>query len=81
MSPDNCMKVAQKLYEGGHITYMRTDSLIMSDEALNSIRDVIIKEYGDKYYTRKQYASKSKNAQEAHGNVVLLILKRILYLD
>ena len=66
MSPDNCMKVAQKLYEGGHITYMRTDSLIMSDEALNAIRDIITKDYGEKYYARKQYASKSKNAQEAH---------------
>jgi DNA topoisomerase I len=66
MSPDNCMKVAQKLYEGGHITYMRTDSLIMSDEALNSIRDIITKDYGEKYYARKQYSSKSKNAQEAH---------------
>ena len=66
MSPDNCMKVAQKLYEGGHITYMRTDSLMMSDEALNAIRDLIIKQFGEKYYKRKQYSSKSKNAQEAH---------------
>jgi len=60
------MQIAQKLYEGGHITYMRTDCSILSDEAHTKIKDFISNQYGNEYYTYKQYTSKSANAQEAH---------------
>ena len=60
------MQVAQKLYAGGHITYMRTDCSILSDEAHTKIKDFISNQYGNEYYTYKQYTSKSANAQEAH---------------
>jgi DNA topoisomerase-1 len=60
------MQVAQKLYEGGHITYMRTDCTVLSDEAHAKIKDFVTTQYGDQYYTWKQYTSKSANAQEAH---------------
>jgi DNA topoisomerase-1 len=60
------MQVAQKLYEGGHITYMRTDCTVLSDEAHGKIKDFVTTQYGDQYYTWKQYTSKSANAQEAH---------------
>lgn len=60
------MSIAQKLYEGGHITYMRTDSTSLSDEALKACQDYIVKNYGKKYHNKKNYVSKSKNAQEAH---------------
>lgn len=66
MSPDTCMKCAQKLYEAGHITYMRTDSLMLSDDALKDIQKFVINEYGDKYHKETKYFKKSKNAQEAH---------------
>jgi DNA topoisomerase-1 len=60
------MSIAQKLYEAGHITYMRTDSTSLSDEALNACETYIVKNYGKKYHNKKNYVSKSKNAQEAH---------------
>ncbi len=60
------MQVAQKLYEGGHITYMRTDCTVLSDEAHAKIKDFVTTQYGGQYYTWKQYTSKSANAQEAH---------------
>jgi DNA topoisomerase-1 len=60
------MSVAQKLYENGLITYMRTDSVALSDQALGALKGRITKEYGDKYYQFRKYAQKSKNAQEAH---------------
>lgn len=66
MSPDTCMKCAQKLYETGHITYMRTDSLMLSDDALKDIKKFIVDEYGEKYHKETKYTKKSKNAQEAH---------------
>jgi DNA topoisomerase I len=66
MSPDTCMRCAQKLYEAGHITYMRTDSLMLSDDALNDIKTFVTDNYGEKYYKRTQYTKKGKNAQEAH---------------
>ncbi|HNA38481.1 MAG TPA: type I DNA topoisomerase [Chitinophagales bacterium] len=65
-SVSRTMSVAQKLYESGKITYMRTDSPNLSDLALNSIQSYITKEYGKEYSNRKQYASKHSNAQEAH---------------
>lgn len=60
------MVVAQKLYESGHITYMRTDSLNLSDEALGSIAAEIKRTLGDKYLHTRQYHTHSKGAQEAH---------------
>ncbi len=60
------MSAAQKLYESGYISYMRTDSTKLSDEAQAAILAQINKEFGDKYAQPRQYASKSANAQEAH---------------
>ena len=60
------MTIAQKLYEKGHITYMRTDSNNLSDEALKSCENYIINQFGKDYHNKKKYDSKSKNAQEAH---------------
>lgn len=62
------MRLAQTLYEAGHITYMRTDSTNLSGEALNMARGFIKSEFGDKYLPEKPnfYSSSNKNAQEAH---------------
>ncbi len=60
------MSVAQKLYESGHITYMRTDSTNLSDLALNAAKKKIITSYGDKYVKIRHYKTKVKGAQEAH---------------
>lgn len=60
------MRLAQSLYEGGHITYMRTDSVNLSKLALGTIAKVIKDKYGDEYHQSRQYATKSKGAQEAH---------------
>ncbi len=60
------MLVAQKLYEAGKITYMRTDSVNLSKLALDAAKAMITKEYGKDYSNPKQYKTKSANAQEAH---------------
>ncbi|NLT31649.1 MAG: type I DNA topoisomerase, partial [Propionibacterium sp.] len=62
------MSVAQDLYEGGFITYMRTDSVNLAASAINDIRSSVRKLYGDDYLPEKPrfYSSKVKNAQEAH---------------
>lgn len=60
------MRIAQKLYEAGYITYMRTDSVNLSSLALNTAKEVILKEFGEKFYKKRVYKTKSKNAQEAH---------------
>ncbi|MFC2175365.1 type I DNA topoisomerase [Bacteroidota bacterium] len=60
------MKLAQDLYEEGKITYMRTDSVNLSELALNSAKDAIGKFYGNEYSKTRTYKSKSKGAQEAH---------------
>ncbi len=65
-NPDKTMKVAQQLYEKGYITYMRTDSPNLSNEALFKIKDYVIETYGQEFYKYKQYKSKSNSAQEAH---------------
>ena len=64
----NTMRIAQRLYEAGFITYMRTDSTHLSGEALNAARSDIDRLYGKEYLPSKpiQYATKVKNAQEAH---------------
>ena len=60
------MAVAQKLYEAGKITYMRTDSTNLSNLALVKSREMIISEFGEKYSKTRQFKTKSKGAQEAH---------------
>ncbi len=60
------MMIAQKLYEAGKITYMRTDSVNLSELAINSAKEVIEKEFGKEYSQPRQFKTKSKNAQEAH---------------
>ncbi|MES2113379.1 MAG: type I DNA topoisomerase [Bacteroidota bacterium] len=65
-SVSRTMQVAQKLYEAGHITYMRTDSVNLSDLALNTAAAEITSAYGDKYHQRRTYKTKSASAQEAH---------------
>ena len=57
---------AQRLYEQGFITYMRTDSVNLSETALQQIADEIVKSYGDKYLHTRRYKSKKSNTQEAH---------------
>ncbi len=60
------MTVAQRLYEAGKISYMRTDSTNLSEEALEKARQQITKEYGDDYYNKRIFKTKSESAQEAH---------------
>ena len=60
------MSVAQRLYENGHITYMRTDSVNLSSLCINTTREEIVSTLGDKYLHIRQYPNKSKGAQEAH---------------
>jgi len=60
------MSVAQRLYESGKITYMRTDSVNLSKSALAGARDLIEKEYGNEYSRTRNFSTKSKGAQEAH---------------
>lgn len=60
------MLLAQKLYENGHITYMRTDSVNLSDTAMEDIRKNIVSAYGDRYYKPRRYKNKNESAQEAH---------------
>ena len=63
------MQTAQKLYEAGHITYMRTDSVTLSETALNSIHSTISSKYGSEYSQRRSFSNKSRNAQQAHEAV------------
>lgn len=60
------MRIAQRLYEEGYITYMRTDSVNLSQEAINSAKDFIEKEFGGAYSSPRNYTTKSSSAQEAH---------------
>ncbi len=60
------MRVAQRLYEEGYITYMRTDSVNLSQDAINGAKAHIISEYGEKYSKPRNYTTKSSSAQEAH---------------
>src|SRR3954469_637217 len=65
-SVSRTMSVAQKLYESGHITYMRTDSVNLSDTALDAAAKEITSAYGEKYHQHRKYKTKSAGAQEAH---------------
>jgi DNA topoisomerase-1 len=68
-SPSRTMRAAQKLYEAGHITYMRTDSVNLSEDAVMKMLAVIEKQFGKEYAEKHVYKTKSKNAQEAHEAV------------
>lgn len=65
-APRRTMQIAQKLYEKGLITYMRTDSTNLSKDFLTAANTYLLKEYGDKYTKWTEYKTKNKNAQEAH---------------
>ena len=60
------MLIAQKLYEAGYITYMRTDSVNLSDTALADISKTIVNNYGERYHKQRRYKNKNESAQEAH---------------
>jgi DNA topoisomerase-1 len=68
MGARQTMNAAQRLYEAGHITYMRTDGIDMAPEAVMAARDTIKSRYGDEYVPQspRMYKNKAKNAQEAH---------------
>ena len=68
LSSSQVMRIAQGLYERGFITYMRTDNVILSDDALSETRSIIGATYGDAFLSEqpRRHTSKSKNAQEAH---------------
>ena len=66
ITPSICMKIAQKLYESGKITYMRTDSLSLAPDILNSIENFITNKYGSVYSNKRQYKTQNETAQEAH---------------
>ena len=65
-SVNQTMRVAQTLYESGHITYMRTDSLNLSTLAIGTAKETITENYGEKYSKTRQFHTSSKGAQEAH---------------
>lgn len=82
MSPKVCMSVAQKLYEAGTITYMRTDSLMLSDKILKDCENYIKTTYGAEYHKRTIYnKKKSKGAQEAHEACRPVDIKKLSVLD
>ncbi|MFZ4568493.1 MAG: type I DNA topoisomerase [Bacteroidota bacterium] len=66
LSIDRTMRIAQQLYEAGHITYMRTDSVNLSESAISLAMNEISNEFGDSYALARHYTNKSSNAQEAH---------------
>ncbi len=65
-SVSKTMLLAQKLYESGKITYMRTDSINLSDTALDDIRNQVTKAYGSEYHQPRKFKNKNESAQEAH---------------
>lgn len=74
-SVSQTMSVAQRLYEAGKITYMRTDSVNLSSLAINTAKSTIVNTLGEKYHKPRQFKTKSKGAQEAHEAI------RPTYLD
>ncbi len=65
-SVSQTMTLAQRLYEAGKITYMRTDSVTLSETAINAVKEEIISSYGSEFANPRQFVTKSKSAQEAH---------------
>jgi DNA topoisomerase IA len=68
MTAKRAMQAAQRLYENGYITYMRTDSISLSAQAIQAARELVTREYGAEYLpsTPRTWTGKSRNAQEAH---------------
>lgn len=66
ISPKECMSICQKLYEAGHITYMRTDSYLLSDKFKQDCNKYITDEFGPRYYNNQHTSSDKKNSQQAH---------------
>lgn len=60
------MTLAQRLYESGHITYMRTDSTLLSGQAIKAAEDYVTSNYGKNYHQQRQFKTKNESAQEAH---------------
>ncbi len=75
-TPSRTMGIAQKLYEAGHITYMRTDSTNLGQQALDQIGATIEKNYGKQYLSFRKFTTKSKNAQEAHEAIRPSVFKK-----
>jgi len=65
-SVSKTMLLAQKLYENGHITYMRTDSVNLSETAVDNVHNAVTSQFGEKYYQFRKYQNKNESAQEAH---------------
>ena len=76
-SVSKTMRIAQSLYENGHITYMRTDSVNLSALALATCKEVITEQYGAEYLHTRQYRTKSKGAQEAHEAIRPAYMSRL----
>jgi DNA topoisomerase-1 len=66
MSPQRCMEIAQNLFSTGKISYHRTDSITLSEDALNAAENVINEKFGKEYSNKKQFVSKNKSAEGAH---------------
>ena len=81
MTPKATMMAAQKLYEAGYITYMRTDSTILSEDALSMIKDHVEENYGEEYFKERQYKTKNANSQEAHEAIRPCLIDRTLAED
>lgn len=80
-SVSRTMSVAQRLYEAGYITYMRTDSVNLSDDALANLASVIKGKYGDQYLSVRKYKTKNKSAQEAHEAIRPTYAEKKVILD
>ncbi len=65
-APSRTMGIAQRLYEAGLITYMRTDSITLSGAAISQIKSAVAQKFGENYFEARTFRAKSKNAQEAH---------------
>jgi DNA topoisomerase I len=76
-SVSQTMMVAQQLYEAGYITYMRTDSVHLSDMALGMAKEVIPTMFGEKYLQIRKFTTKSKGAQEAHEAIRPTVLQKM----
>jgi DNA topoisomerase-1 len=76
-SVSQTMSLAQRLYEAGHITYMRTDSVNLSELALTTAKETIVNEFGKKYHHLRRYHTKSKGAQEAHEAIRPTYMERV----
>ena len=76
-SVSKTMRLAQSLYESGHITYMRTDSVNLSSLALATSKEVIAEQYGKEYVHTRQFRTKSKGAQEAHEAIRPAYMSRL----